>query len=77
MPFLAILTKLGQLTRKGDLTRLRNRSKSVERSLFAIIDLLQAAKSIVLYFLWRVGDDFHQKIFKFQKKKVFHLFYFD
>ena len=50
---LAILTNLGQLTR--DLIRLRNRSKLVERSLFAIIDLLQGTKSILLYFLWRVG----------------------
>ena len=43
--------------------RLRNRSKLVERSLFAIIDLLQGAKSFVLYFIW--GDVFQRKIFKF------------
>ena len=56
----AILTNLGQLTRDfflaiNDLIRLRNRSKLVERSLFAIIDLLQGAKFFVLYFIWRVG----------------------
>ena len=39
----------------GELIRLKNRSKLVERSLFAIIDLLQGAKSIVLCLLWRVG----------------------
>ena len=33
----------------GELFRLRNRSKLVERSLFAITDLLQGAKSILLY----------------------------
>ena len=38
----------------GDLTRPRNRSKLVERSLFAIIDLLQGTKSILLYFKRRV-----------------------
>ena len=32
----------------GELIRFRNRSKLVERSLFAIIDLLQGAKSILL-----------------------------
>ena len=41
--------------------RLRNRSKLVEGSLFAIIGLLLAAKSITLFFIWRVGDDFHLK----------------
>ena len=54
----------------GDLIRLRNRSKLVERSLFAIIDL---AKSILFYFIWRVGGGL--KKFKF-KKKIF-LFYFN
>ena len=53
----------------GDLIRLRNCSKLVYRSLFAIINLLQVAKSILLYFIWRVGDDFHKK---FQIKKKFH-----
>ena len=38
----------------GDLIRLRNSSKLVERSLFVIIDLLQGAKSILLCYLWRV-----------------------
>ena len=42
----------------GDLIRLINRSKLVERSLFAIIDLLQGTKSIFLYFIWRVGGWF-------------------
>ena len=35
--------------------RLRNCSKMVERSLFAIIDVLQGAKFIFLYLIWRVG----------------------
>ena len=35
--------------------RLRNRSKLVEKSLFVMIDLLQGAKFILLYFIWRVG----------------------
>ena len=35
--------------------RLRNRSNLVERSLLAIIDLLQGAKFIFLDFIWRVG----------------------
>ena len=54
---IAILANLGQLTRyqcvSGDLIRLRNRSKLVKR-IFAIIDLLQGAKFILLYFKWRV-----------------------
>ena len=59
---MAILNNLGQLTRNiiraiksGNLIRLINCSKLVERSLFAIIDLLQGTKSIFLYFIWRVG----------------------
>ena len=37
-------------------------------SLFAIIDLIQGAKSLLLYFIWRVGGgggggDFHRKNF--------------
>ena len=32
------------------------RSKMVERRLFAIIDLLQGANAIFLYFIWRVGE---------------------
>ena len=35
----------------GDLISLINRSKLVERSLFAIIDLVQRAKAIRLYFI--------------------------
>ena len=38
----------------SDLIRLKNRSKLVEASLFAIIDLLLAAKFITLYFMWRM-----------------------
>ena len=40
----------------------RNCSKLIERNLFTIIDLLPGAKSILLYVIWRVGDDFHKKI---------------
>ena len=57
----AILANLGQLTRE-DLIRLRNRSKLVDGSLFALIDLLPGAKYITLYFIWRVGDDFNKKV---------------
>ena len=39
------------LTRKRDLIRLRNRSKLVQGSLYAIIDLLIGAKSITLYLI--------------------------
>ena len=39
----------------GELIRLRNRPNLVDRSLFAIIDLLQGAKFIFLHFKWRVG----------------------
>ena len=46
----------------------------VERSLFAIIDLLQVAKSIILYFIWRVGGYFLFKKFQiFEKKFNFNL----
>ena len=46
----------------GDLIRLINRSKLVERSLFAIIDLLlQGAKSILLYLYGVWGDKFLKK----------------
>ena len=55
----------------GNLIRLRNRCKLVKRSLFTIIDLLQEAKSILLYFIWRVGDDIHKK-FQILEKKRFH-----
>ena len=55
--------------------RLRNRSKLVERSLFAINGLLQGAKSILLYFIWRVGDDFQKKI-QILEIFFFILFYF-
>ena len=55
----------------GDLIRLRNQSKLVERSLFAIIDLLQGAKSILWYFIWFVGGWFSYKISIFRKKISF------
>ena len=62
----------------GDLIRLLNRSKLVERSLFAIIDLLQGTKSHFLYFIWRVGKEFY-KNFKILEKNfhfiLFHLFF--
>ena len=35
--------------------------------------LLQGAKSILLYFVWRVGDDFH---YIFQTLEIFFLFLF-
>ena len=80
---MAILTNLGQLTRDifraidalaEILFRLINRSKLVERSLFALIDLLQETKSIFLYFIWRVGDDFHKKFQILEEKIYFILF---
>ena len=40
-----------------------------------MIDLLQGAKSIFLYFIWRVGDDFHKKL-QILEKKIFILFYY-
>ena len=55
--------------------RLRNRSKLVKRSLFAIIDLLQGAKSIVLNLNGVWGDDFQKKISNF-RKKIFHFILF-
>ena len=39
-----------------DLIRFINRSKFIERNLFAIIDLLQLTKPIFLYFIWPVGE---------------------
>ena len=51
----------------GDLSRLRNLSKLIEGSLFAVIDLLLGAKFLNLYFIWRVGDDFDKKA---QFKKI-------
>ena len=53
----------------GDLIRLINHSKLVERGLFVIIDLLQGTKSIFLYLIWRVGWWFSQKISNFGKIK--------
>ena len=57
----------------GDLIRLRNRSKLVEESLFAIIDLLLGANSITLYFV-ACGDDFHKNS-QIENKKFFFLYY--
>ena len=65
---MAILTNLGQLTR--NLIRRINRFKLVERSLFAIIDLLQGAKSNFLYFIWRVGGWFKKN--QILEEKKFH-----
>ena len=55
--------------------RVRNRSKLVEISLLAVIDLIQGARFILLYFIWRVGDDFHKK-FKILGKNFFIMCYF-
>ena len=57
----------------GDLIRLINRSKLVERNLFAIIDLLQWTKILFLYFILRVGGWFSQKNSNFRKN--FHLIF--
>ena len=46
----------------GDLIHLRNSSKLVDGKIFAIIVLLLGAKSITLYFIWRVGGWFSKKI---------------
>ena len=46
------------------------RSKMVERRLFAIIDLLQGANAIFLYFIWRVGELFLRKVSSFGKKNI-------
>ena len=48
--------------------RLRNCPNLVERSLFAINDLLLGAKSITLNLIWRVRVGFHKKS---QLKKKF------
>ena len=55
----------------GELFRLRNCSKLVKRSLFAIIGLLQGTKSILLFFVWRVGGWFSQKCSNFRKNFFF------
>ena len=59
----------------GDSIRLRNRSKIVERSLFAIIELLQGTKFIfcTLYGVW--GNDFPNKFQILEKKFTFILFH--
>ena len=60
----AILGKFGTIKARyisrylrvsGDLIRLRNSSKLVQKSLYAIIGIIIGAKSIFLYFIWRVG----------------------
>ena len=42
-------------TEIGIFSRLRNRSKLVERSCLVVIHLLLGAKSIILNIIWRVG----------------------
>ena len=71
---MVILTNLGQLRRDifCAIIRLKNHSKLVEGSLFAIIDLLLGAKFISLYFIRRAGGyHFHKKISNWKKKKSF------
>ena len=46
----------------------------IKRSLYAIIDLLKGAKSILLYYIWRVGDETHKK-FQVSEKNLI-LFYY-
>ena len=60
----------------GDLIHLRNRSKLVQGSLYAIIDLLIGAKSITLYLIWRLGACFHKKRSSF-KKEEFNLYFYN
>ena len=57
----------------ADLIRLRNLSKLVEGTLFAITDLLLEAKSIVLNFMWRWGGG---GVFSLQKNSCFITFNF-
>ena len=54
----------------SDLINLGNQSKMIEKSLFAIFDLLLGAMSVNLYFSWRVGVNF------FKKKTNFEDFFF-
>ena len=54
-----------------DLIRLRNRSKLVQSSLYAITNLLIGAKSITLFLVWRVGGIFLQKNLSFFLKSIF------
>ena len=61
----------------GDLIRLLNRSKLVERSLFAIIDLLQGTKINLFVLIMACGGMIFIKNFKVKKKVVhFILFHF-
>ena len=55
----------------GDRIRLRNCSKMVEKCSTVINDLLQGAKIILLYFIWRMGGWLSKTISIFRKKK-FH-----
>ena len=57
----------------GDLIRLRNCSKLVERSLFAIIDLVQGRKSNFSYLYDVCGDDFYIKFQILEKKNSLFL----
>ena len=52
----------------GNLIGLRNQSKLVERSLFAIIDLLQGAKLSFFSYYGVWGDDFYFKKIQIKKK---------
>ena len=72
---MVILTNLGQLTRDifCSIIRLKNHSKLVEGSLFAIIDLLLGAKFINLYFIGRAGGYHFHKKSQIEKKNHFHL----
>ena len=81
------MANLGQLTRDifALLTRKRRVNPSyksfqiVERSLFAIIDLLQGTKSLFLYFKWRevLGMLFKKNSNLRRKKILFHFFSFN
>ena len=52
----------------GDWIRLRNCSKLVEKNTSVISDLLQGAKFILLYFIWRMGGWLSKTISIFRKK---------
>ena len=79
------MANLGQLKRdisrykrvSGDVIRLGNRSKWVEGSLFAIIDLLLGAEFIISYFMTCGGMIFTKNL-KFKKNSfhfIFNLFF--
>ena len=80
---IAIFANLGQLTRdtfrainaRRRFNPLRNRSKLVERSLFAIIHLLQGAKFILLGFIWRGGMILIEKTFRKKNSFSYYIFF--